>query len=528
MLLLAAGLLGPAPARAGGEAVAVVYNSALPESEAVAEYYAKARQIPKGQLFGFALPTGLEISRADFRDHLQAPLADQLASRKLWTFGDVMVPASKNQPRHTVPGVVATKIRYLVLCYGVPVRIIQDDSIHEDGETNFPPEFRPNTASVDSELVWLPLVNLHPHLNGPMQNWVFATTNEMTLSPTNGVLLVARLDGPSPDIARGLVDKALAAERDGWWGRAYFDARGLPPTDRYYHGDELILGAADLCGQLGFETIVDTNSATFPVAYPLSQVAVYCGWYDADVSGPFTRPQVEFMPGAFAYHLHSFSAADLRSSTNNWVGPLLAKGATCTMGCVSEPYLAFTPNLIVFFEALSRGWTFGEAAWAAQPGLSWQTTVVGDPLYRPFSKSPAQLQADLLKRKSPLLEWSVLRLVNLDRKHGAPLGALAASLEQLSVTSRSAVLTEKLADLTEALGKPASAIDYYQRALTLNPSAQQRVRLRLTLGTELTAEHRPAEAAEDYRQLLREVPDYPAKDDLTKTLEQLEPKPAKP
>jgi tetratricopeptide (TPR) repeat protein len=153
---------------------------------------------------------------------------------------------------------------------------------------------------------------------------------------------------------------------------------------------------------------------------------------------------------------------------------------------------------------------------------------VGDPLYRPFSKSPAQLQADLLKRKSPLLEWSVLRLVNLDRKHGAPLGALAASLEQLSVTSRSAVLTEKLADLTEALGKPASAIDYYQRALTLNPSAQQRVRLRLTLGTELTAEHRPAEAAEDYRQLLREVPDYPAKDDLTKTLEQLEPKPAKP
>jgi len=33
--------------------------------------------------------------------------------------------------------------------------------------------------------------------------------------------------------------------------------------------------------------------------------------------------------------------------------------------------------------------TFGEAAWAAQPVLSWQTTVVGDPLYRPFAKEPA-------------------------------------------------------------------------------------------------------------------------------------------
>jgi len=522
------GMSCPGPAWAGGDEVVVVYNSALPASKAVAEYYAKARQIPRGQLFGFSLPTGLEISRPDFLAHLQSPLADQLAARKLWTFGDVVVPASKNQPRHTVPGVVATKIRYLVLCYGVPVRIPQDDSVQEDGETGLPPELRPNRASVDSELAWLPLLNLHPHLSGPMQNWVFATTNEMTFSPTNGVLLVARLDGPSPDIARSLVDKALAAERDGWWGRAYFDARGLPPADRYYYGDKLILGAADICARLGFETSVDTNSATFPAGYPLSQVAVYCGWYDADVSGPFTRPQVEFMPGAFAYHLHSFSAADLRSSSNNWVGPLLAKGATCTMGCVSEPYLAFTPNLIVFFEALSRGWTFGEAAWAAQPALSWQTTVVGDPLYRPFSKSPARLQADLLQRKSPLLEWAVLRLVNMDRTQGTPLGLLANLLDQLPVTSQSAVLTEKLADLTGTLGKPASAIVYYQRALTLNPSPQQRIRLRLTLGTELAAQHRLAEAAEDYRQLLREVPDYPAKDDLTKTLELWETKPAKP
>jgi hypothetical protein len=35
-------------------------------------------------------------------------------------------------------------------------------------------------------------------------------------------------------------------------------------------------------------------------------------------------------------------------------------------------------------EAFGNGYTFGEAAWAAQPVLSWQTTVIGDPLYRPF------------------------------------------------------------------------------------------------------------------------------------------------
>jgi len=341
-------------------------------------------------------------------------------------------------------------------------------------------------------------------------------------------LLVARLDGPSADIARGLVDKAMTAERDGLWGRAYFDTRGLAPTDSYYYGDKVILGASEICAHMGYEVSVDTNSATFPASYPLSQVAVYCGWYDWSASGPFTRPQVEFMPGAIAYHLHSFSAADIRSYSNNWVGPLLAKGATCTMGCVNEPYLGYTPNLIIFFGNLARGWTFGEAAWAAQAALSWQTTVVGDPLYRPYGRSPGQLHEELQKRNSPLLEWSWLQLVDMDQARGGPLRRLAGFLEELPATTNSAVLSEKLADLNEDLGKPASAIDYYEQALKLNPSLQQRIRLRLTLGTDLTTQNRAAEAADDYRQLLREAPDYPDKAKIEDLLVQLEPKLARP
>jgi len=64
----------------------------------------------------------------------------------------------------------------------------------------------------------------------------------------------------------------------------------------------------------------------------MSQIAIYCGWYDDKVDGPFTMPKVEFMPGAIAYHLHSASATTIRSATECWVGPLLAKGATVTMG----------------------------------------------------------------------------------------------------------------------------------------------------------------------------------------------------
>ena len=504
----------------GGEVV-VVYNSAMPESKAVAEYYAQARQVPPQQLFGFPLPVGLDMSRDEFRSGLQQPLAEALETNGLWQLGDVAVPYNHGVPKHTNRIVVSSKIRYLVLCYGVPVRIDEDPSIHELLPSNFPSQYHANTAAVDSELAWLPLLHMPVLITGPLPNWVYAATNQVLMDPTNGFLLVARLDGPSPDIARGLVDKALAAEQDGLWGRAYCDARGLPATSNYYYGDQLMLGAAVVCKELGYDISLDTNAATFSAAYPLSHIAIYCGWYDWTVSGPFTLPDVEFMPGAFAYHLHSYSAADIRSRTSNWVGPLLAKGATCTMGCVSEPYLSLTPDIAFFLRALAHCWTFGEAAWSAQPVISWQTTVVGDPLYRPFGRTPLEFYRALKARQSPLLDWAMLRLMNLDLAHGAPLEKISDTLEQLPETGSSAVLSEKLAELNAALGKPSAAIDYYQRALNLKPSRQQSIGLRLALGRLLTQQNRPAEARADYHQLLADFPDYAGKDTIEYDLKQL-------
>ena len=432
--------------------------------------------------------------------------------------------------------VVESKIRYAVLCYGVPLKIVTDPNLREPAKENVRPELLRNEAAVDSELAWLPLLKMNVPLSGPLPNWVYGTTNMALLHPTNGILLVARLDGPSVEIARGLVDKALAAERDGLWGRAYFDARGLPKSDtNYILGDEWILGAGEICRQLGFETTVDKNPATFPADFPMSQIAIYCGWYDGNVSGPFALPKVEFMPGAFAYHLHSASAASLRTTNQYWAGPLLAKGATCTMGCVYEPYLSCTPNVAAFLARLIvGGFTFGEAAWAAQPALSWQTTVVGDPLYRPFGREQSVLHAELARTHNPLIEWSYLRIVDLGLVHGASVAQLAAFLETIPATTNSAVLTEKLADFYEMRGKPSSAIETFQRALILNPSPEQRIRIRLTLGEKLLAQNREADAIDNYKQLLKESHDYPGKPSVEAKLAALEQKlagtnnPAKP
>jgi len=272
------------------------------------------------------------------------------------------------------------------------------------------------------------------------------------------------------------------------------------------------------------ETTVDQKPGTFPADFPMSQIAIYAGWYADNADGPFALPRVEFMPGAFAYHLHSYSAATLRSTTQNWCGPLLAKGATCTMGCVNEPYLPFTPNVVAFLARFANGFTFGEAAWAAQPVLSWQTTVIGDPLYRPFSKPPAELHAELAREHSPLIEWSFLRLVDLDLVRRVPVANLASFVENLPATAHSAVLTEKLADLYEMQGKPSSAITTYQLALTRDPSPEQRIRIRLTLGDKLVAAGRETDAVKDFRQLLSESPDYPGRSSVEAKIAALEQK----
>jgi len=218
---------------------------------------------------------------------------------------------------------------------------------------------------------------------------------------------------------------------------------------------------------------------------------------------------VEFMPGAFAYHLHSYSAQTLRSTEQNWVGPLLNKGATITMGCVDEPYLVGTPNIAAFLDGFFVGFSFGEAAYAAQGWLSWQTTVVGDPLYRAFARRPDEQHHDLEKRQSKLIEWSHLRVVAMNQAIGTSIDDVIGYLEKTAVTKRSAVLTEKLADLYWAKKQFADAFDTYEQVLKLDPTPQQKVRVMLGLAQKRSGYGLNAAACSLYQKFVQDFPDYP-------------------
>ncbi len=508
-VLLASAGLWPGPLAAGeGDQVVVAYNKRMAGSKEVAEHYAQVRGVPKDQVIALDVRPDEDISRAMFDDDIREPLAKQFVKRGFWKTGPRTLRDTNGVPVRTVTGVIESKVRYLVLCHGVPLRILSSPTLVEPGTAEMRPEMRRNEAAVDSELALLPWARASLTLSGPAVNPTYTSANSSALHPTNGILMVARLDGPTAEIANRLVDKAMFAETNGLWGRAYFDLRGIT-NGGFALGDRWIGTAAEVAKLAGFETVVDTKAAVFPVTTPMSHIALYAGWYAATVSGPFALKTVEFVPGAIAYHLHSFSASSLRLPGAGWLGPLIAKGATASLGSVQEPYLSGTPDIgVVYARLMLHGFTFGEAAYSGSMTLSWMTTVVGDPLYRPFGTELRQQYEQLRARQSPDVAWALVRLVNLNLVRGMPVNECVALLEQAPETKTSSVLLEKLGDLYATQGKPASAALTWKQALEQETSLQQNIRLMLKLAERFVSLDRPREALDVYGKFLERYPDY--------------------
>jgi len=470
------------PAVPESEQVVILYNSKVRDSRSVAAYYAERRGIPSNRLIELDCSEPTRITRDQFRTEIVEPLRRQLQKRGLARFSKQVVPAAGNQPGRVRERLTHSKVRYLVLSYGMPYAILDDPRLSAHVAKEAHPLQRQSGASVENDLMLMP--SDLDTFAGPAGNPFYNQTNTAGLHPGNGIFLVSRLDGPTARHAEDLVRKAARAERDGLWGRAYFDERSITEGS-YKRGDDWIKGAARIVEGLGYTTYVDHSPDTLSRGFPFSEVAVYAGWYAGQPTGPFTLPTIEFAPGAIAYHLHSFSAADPRSPTQNWVGPLVALGATVTMGCVDEPYLEMTPDVERFFARLAEGCNVAEAFAMSLPVLSWQSILVGDPLYRPFRPSPAVRAAALLgsQTNGMLLPYAVVQDLNLGLSRGGSVEDAIWKLEQHPEVRTSTVLAESLATLYVRKGETSRAVDWMGRALQAGGTPQQRVRLFLEMAS---------------------------------------------
>ena len=368
----------PSAATRPPSAVVVLANRDDRDSVELARYYASRRGLPDTAVLALSMPVTEEISWSDFVATIWNPLVREAVARG-WLLASLSGDFDAVGRLRLVSA--GHRLEALVLCRGVPLRIAHDPA-HYDPKTNpltSNPAFQTTEASVDSELALLATDNAP--IAAFIPNPLFEQEHPQSFV-LEQILPVGRLDGPTLDDAKALVDNALEAERNGVAGRAYLDLGGP-----HAQGDEWLAACLPELTSLGFETDVDREPGVLPTPARSDAPAFYFGWYAGDLCGPFAAPGFRFPPGAVALHIHSFSAATLHSATRGWVGPLVAKGATATCGNVGEPYLQFTHQPQLLLRALARGEPLGRAALYSIKVLSWKGVLIGDPLYRPFAVS---------------------------------------------------------------------------------------------------------------------------------------------
>jgi uncharacterized protein (TIGR03790 family) len=485
----------------------VVYNSKDLDSRALAYYYAQRRHIPTERVLPIACSLREEITRSEYDATIRQPIIGYLFQHK-WMDRQAETVRFRG---HAITLLTATRndIWAIVLIRGVPLKIASSSDFRSGMQTE--PNFAANGAAVDSELALLPVFGLP--LGGFVPNPFFdaANSGELRAGPelATHLILVTRLDGPTPACVRRIIDDTLAAETHRLAGEAVIDSRGLTdPKNPYTLGDAWLRKSRELLAADGWTVAFDDRPKTLPATDPVNHVALYLGWYTTNADGPWTTPPDRFVPGAIAYHLHSFSAATVRSTTNNWVGPLLQHGVAATMGAVYEPYLGLTPRLDVFTRRLLDGDSFAEAAYASQLGLSWMITVVGDPLYRPF-QLPIE-EALAAAGPGPSDQRDVLLLEQTQRRLALGTTYSVADLKAaLDLPGAGPLAEEGLGNLLLARNDPgagAAAENAFQKALRLSTEPLDSIRIGLELAHCEAAQHHEDQAENELRDLRKRYP----------------------
>ncbi len=415
----------------------LLVNKNLPASKEVAEHYCKQRRVPTENVIVLDVPITEDISRKDYNTKIVGPIREALKEKKeqarvLLSIHGMPLRVGGSEPNQeereqlkkldaqikdkqaankalqdattalekTREGVNALEIRAFL-------RAQKDLVARQQAELTGLNRRRghlahaESQACVDSELMllWWDNYELRRWVVNPLYWQVPKEAREKA----QRVVLTCRLDGPTPAIAKRLVDDAIATEKKGLEGKVYVDARGIrydPKSDPgfgYGGYDESMREMAMLLEKEAKLPVVldDKNELFKPNA--CGECALYCGWYSHANFIDCCR----FVPGAVAWHLASSEAVSLRRpDVKYWCKNLLEKGACATLGPVAEPYTIGFPKPAEFFGTLATGkYTLVESYGRTVMLISWMGCLVGDPLYNPFGKSPRLKEEQV--RQSP-------------------------------------------------------------------------------------------------------------------------------
>jgi uncharacterized protein (TIGR03790 family) len=475
-------------------ATIVIFNQDVPESVELAKFYAQKRGIARDHLVGLSVSRTEEISRDEYDMMIRNPLRAAFKERKWWTL---------NEPRDGKTTVASNSIRFVAVMKGVPLKIRAADNYPGDKPGGAPIANR-NDASVDSEIAAIGAFT--DQISGALPNPYYQSYRAMAEVDNSAVLLVCRLDAPDATTVRRMIVDAIETEKNGLWGRAYIDGAhntgaGLGAGDKWL---------AEIPPQLrkaGVPVIYDDAPAILPDGYPMTDCALYFGWYAEKIAGPFSQFDFEFARGAVAVHIHSFSASTLHDEHANWAGPLVSKGAAATIGNVYEPYLQLTSHLNILSDRLLHGFTFAESAYMSVQSLSWMSVMVGDPLYRPYA---AWLQlADKGEGEKAASDWRAYH--EFATKNSAmPAPEYRVAAKQLAARTRNAPMLEDLGLMEMAAQNYPGAIGCFDLARTTYTNREDILRTVLHEASAMAKDNKTKRALDLIRNVLRVVPDAPA------------------
>ncbi len=471
-------VLTAAPASAQtGENVAVIINDASPASQKIGDYYVLKRAVPETNVIHLKTTADDTIPRGEFAANIEQPIAVALRQRGL-----------------------QDRVLYIVLTKGVPLRIA--GSTGPSG----------TIASVDSELTLLyrrmmgRSVLAAGHVDNPYFLGAGALQSARPFTHReHDIYLVSRLDAFTVEEAMALVDRGVAPSTDG---RFVLDERG---DERSRAGDAWIAEAARRLTELGQGERVTLESTTWP-ALRVADAIGYYSWGSNDTWNQRRRSRMGFVPGALAATLVSTDGRTFQEPPDGWepsdnwnsrikafagspqslVADLIRDGVTGAAANVAEPLVESIVRPDILFPAYVSGFNLAESFYLGLPHLSWQSIVIGDPLCRPFTRTPltsARIEdpvdeatglPGILSRRmleaahaaSPDVPEKALALVLLaDSRNFAKdtAGARAALVEATTIAPTLASAQLQLGLILEQAGEYEAAMERYRRVIESSP-----------------------------------------------------------
>lgn len=247
-------------------------------------------------------------------------------------------------------------------------------------------------ASFDSELAVV-LESGDPLLRW-LPNYLHFNYDDSPLRAITRTLMVSRIDAPTVELAKKIIDTSMAVEQQGLKGKVYLDARGIATMDgpaprrgSEEDYDRSILLAEKLLTENTQLDVVTNKVAGLFSPGECPDAALYCGWFSlAKYVDAF-----QWNPGAIGYHMTSSEATTIHKPDSQvWCKQMLDRGVCGTIGPVYEPYLVAWPRPNELFALLCSGkYTYIECVYRTKATNSWTMTVIGDPLYNPYKAKPA-------------------------------------------------------------------------------------------------------------------------------------------